>query len=170
MGEWYVVLNLILCGIALLVCSMASKRFALAAVVLSLNYGVNIAAVLHGYSLSDLRIIAGASDLVLMVALFWTIRAYPTSTGLHLAAFAVLASLSAHWAFHTSTGFTATSNIGFYYAVTNGAIAVVALGLIWSAAIRAGARRGVVGILPDPFGFDGSRRVPVGAAKKARAS
>jgi len=170
MGEWYVILNLILCGIALVVGLMASKRFAVAAAALGANYALNIAAVLHGYSYADLRVIAGALDLPVLVLLLLVIRAHPPSMGLHMSAFAMLASLSAHWAFHTSTGLTAASSLGLYYWATNGAIAFAALGLIWSGAIRAGARRGVVGILPDPLGFDGRWRVPVGAAKKARAS
>ena len=85
MGEWYVILNLVLCVIALVVGLMASKRFAVAAAALGANYALNIAAVLHGYSYAELRVIAGALDLPMLVLLLWVVssrrfRSAPTSS------------------------------------------------------------------------------------------
>lgn len=165
--EWYVLTIAALCAVAFIVGLAAGQRLAWASLILLANYALCSASIIGGANPVQAKVIASALDIAALCAVLHALRAFPCSSGLHLAGGAMVLSLVSHWAAHVATGLHGLEVTGPYFVTTNSAMAVAALGLIWAGLLRWGACHGMAGWLPDPLGWNGAWRVPVGAASKA---
>ena len=148
---------------------IAGGRFRLAALVVTGNYAVSLWASLAGLTTIDFMMLSSALDLAAVAAITHAQRSRPTAFGLYMAGTAMVLSLISHWAVFVSFSLTGQSYNLAYFLTTNTSMIIACLGLIWTGVIILGARYGLGVLLPDPFGFCGNWRIPVGAAKRKGA-
>lgn len=149
---------------------VAGGRFRLAALVVSGNYAASLWGSLSALTAMEFMILCGALDLAAVAAITYAQRSRPTAFGLYMAGTAMVLSLVSHWAVLVSFAFTGHSYNLAYFLTTNAAMVIALVGLIWTGLIIAGARYGLGRVLPDPFGFCGDWRIPVGEAKRKDAA
>ena len=167
MGEWYVILDFALTGLAAAVCLVAGDRIRWLGVALLVNFLLCTLAVIYGIGGWHLKVIASVLDLGMVAGLVFAMRAYPMSHGLDIAMTVMVFSLFSHWAAHAALVFTGDGYNLIYFAITNSAIAIASLGLIWTGLSLIGARHGLVDRVSGTVAANECWRAPVGARKKA---
>jgi hypothetical protein len=165
MTEWYVLANLALIGIALLAASVAGGRIRWPAMLLAFNFIITAWAAALGLGGWQWKALASVFDIATLASALYALQSRPMASGLHVVGFVMAVSVVAHWAAHVASGFGAAVSLP-YFSVTNGATAIAALCLIWTALQIVRARDGLASGIHGPFGFSLVGRVPVGARFK----
>ena len=168
MTEWYVVLNLALIALALIAATVAGGRIRVPAMLLALNFLVTALAASMGVGGWQWKALASVLDVATVASAFYAMQSRPMASGLHVVGFVMTVSVVAHWAAHVATVFGASVSLP-YFSVTNGATAIAALCLIWTALQIVRARDGLASRVRGPFGFSAVGRVPLGARFKGGA-
>jgi hypothetical protein len=119
--------------VAAIVCFMAGRRLRLAGLVLAQSFFVVITGQLvFGMVAPALTVLTAVCDMVTLAVIGWALIKARQRAGLHLAGFAMCVSLMSHVAYHV-IGISHNATLT-YFVLTNAAMVMACLGLIWSGA------------------------------------
>jgi hypothetical protein len=151
MFEWYVITNFALSAIAALACFAAGDRLRWLGFALLVNFSLSTYFVLQGVGGWHLKALVGSLDLTVIALIVYAKRAFPMSRGLNVAMVALFCAILTHLFVHVLEPLGTPINNEGYYTVTNGAIALAAIGLIWSSVSIIGARYGLADRVASPY-------------------